>query len=237
MLGGDDSRMNLRTAISSATVCLVLGLGACEKASTGPTGPGATTRERMTPATQPRMTTTQPTRQGFFEEVLFAEATARTWRFHDYNNPPSYHVDKMDVYRQLPQAAQAKGLRLLGLVIVGPSGPLWTYWVFVFVKEDQQVRVNQIVMPHARITWKGTGVVTMAQVRAFMGHVGKATFLRRGTFSDEWASDVVVADWSGPEARLFHGKLLAADEAARKSFLDSLEELQQGMKPTYERPG
>ncbi len=43
----------------------------------------------------------EPTRRGFFHELLFAAATSRTPRFDDYTRG-SYHVNKLDLARGYP---------------------------------------------------------------------------------------------------------------------------------------
>jgi len=61
--------------------------------------------------------------------------------------------------RGLQAEATACGVRLRAALIVGPVGPLWTFHVAWLVQEPEGVRVNSLVMPHARITGKATGLI------------------------------------------------------------------------------
>ena len=121
----------------------------------------------------------KPSREGFFREALFAAASARTPRFDDYT-PGSYHVDKIDLAEGLPAFAKDCGLALDGLVVVGPVGPLWAYHVIVFMRDRDSVRLNSLVMPHARITGKGTGTITEQEFAEFFQNVSATTGLKPG---------------------------------------------------------
>jgi hypothetical protein len=63
--------------------------------------------------------------------------------------------------------AQKQKLVLRAVVVVGPLGgdPLWTSWVWVFIQEGEKIRVNGLVMPHARITGKSTCLITAEQFK------------------------------------------------------------------------
>jgi hypothetical protein len=185
---------------------------------------------------EPAMTTEEPSRIGFFEEVLFSEWTKRSSLFNDYNDPPSYHVAPMDVLDGLPKVAQAKGLKLKGLVVSGPSGVLWTYHVVAFIEEGDGIRMNLVVFPHARLTDKFTGHITMEQFRHLMQFFSEAPGLKKGGMTSPTAAsdvgalsagghdDFLAADWDGHEARLLHGNL-RQDLPERKRILGELDSL------------
>src|SRR5687768_17657728 len=101
----------------------------------------------------------KPSRDNFFREVLDAKATSVTPLYDDYTEG-SYHVDKLNVFKGLPEMAQKEGLKLRGLIVFGPVGPLWAYYVAAFLDEGEMIRVNSLTMPHARITYKSTGTIT-----------------------------------------------------------------------------
>ena len=101
-------------------------------------------------------------RAGFLDEVLDPRATHRTPRFDAYHDD-SYSVEKADVAAGLVEVSRACGLPLRGVVILGPVGPLWAYYVLAFLQESPTaIRVNNLVMPHARVTDKSTGTITVA---------------------------------------------------------------------------
>lgn len=193
------------------------------------------------------MTTEEPSRIGFFEEVLFSEWTKRSRMFNDYNDPPSYHVDPMDVLKGLPKVAQAKGLKLKGLVVYGPAGPLWTYFVIAFIEEGDDIRVNEVVFPHARLTGKFTGHIKREQFRHLMQLLSAAPGLKEGGMrSPTAASDVealsagsqddfLAAEWDGPEARLRHGNLSRAHEEGKR-ILEELNSLLGTLKEVTKSP-
>lgn len=118
-------------------------------------------------------------REAFFREVLFATPTVRTPRFDDYT-PGSYHVDKLDVAAGLPAEAARCGLRLRALLTVGPTGPLWAYHVVPFIEDGESVRVNSLVMPHARITGKGSGQITDNELSRLVATLTRSPLVRSG---------------------------------------------------------
>ena len=99
------------------------------------------------------------TRAGFLLEVLDTRPSRRTPRFDAYHED-SYGVDKQDAAAGLVEVSRACGIPLRGVVFVGPVGMLWAYYVLAFLQESPNtVRVNEVLMPHARITDKATGVI------------------------------------------------------------------------------
>lgn len=176
-------------------------------------------------------------RNGFLQELLFPQGTARTPLFDDYTEG-SYHVEKMDLL------AGVRALRprepVQGLVVFGPAGPLWAYYVFLFVSEGDQIRLNTLEFPHARITGKSTRLLSPTQYQEALGRLtsrqcmtpGAPSFNRvRGEriadLSLDWHYSLLVADWSGPSERIWHcvgsQRTLSANELeAVTSGLDEL---------------
>jgi len=141
-------------SIRSTLRCLLAGIiGAVLFASTmaGAPAPPAPT----SCVAGPLPDSTSPSRAGFFREVLFAAPTARTPWFDDYTKG-SYHIDKLDLAIGLRKEAERCGVTLEALVVVGPNGPLWSYNVLAFLRDGDSVRINSLVIPHARITGKAT---------------------------------------------------------------------------------
>src|SRR5690606_22600657 len=120
-----------------------------------------------------------PSRQGFLREVLFAAPTPRTPEYADYT-PDSYHADKLDLAIGLPDEAVDCGTDLRGLLVVGPLGPLWAYHVVAFLADDDSVRMNTLVMPHARITGKATARLAPSTVESLYDALTNAPLMQPG---------------------------------------------------------
>ena len=95
----------------------------------------------------------------FAREVLFGYATYHTPRFDAYTEG-SYHVDPPQLVADIPAEAARHGLDLQAVVVVGPYGPVWAYDVVALIRTPECVRVNSLVMPHARITAKYSGCLS-----------------------------------------------------------------------------
>ena len=184
----------------------------------------------------------QPSREGFFREVLFAAGSARTPRFDDYT-PGSYHVDKLDLADGLPPVAEKCGLMLEALVVVGPVGPLWTYHVIVFLREEPGLRLNTLAMPHARITGKATGHILRDRFTAFFDQLPNSRILKAGppTWSDttttrlarDFSYDFLAVRF-GAAQNIWHGSIgRDPDSSAATQLLRALNALLEGTQPTY----
>lgn len=166
-------------------------------------------------------------RLGFLQELLFPQGTARTSEFDDYTDG-SYHVEKVDLLDGVRALRATEPIR--GLLVYGPVGPLWAYHVLLFVSEKDQVRLNTLAFPHARITGKATRVLSAAQYEQAFARLSSRTFMLQGVPSFdtlrgertadmplEWEYSLLMADWSDGTERLWHS---AGDESSL-----SLEEL------------
>ena len=183
----------------------------------------------------------KPSRVNFFREVLYAKATSVTPRYDDYTEG-SYHVDKLDVLKGLPEVAQREGLKLRGLIVVGPVGPLWAYYIVAFIEEGEVIRVNSLTMPHARITYKSTGTISPKLYSDFLVRLlqteGLVTELPPKGKCDtcpypEWHYEVLVSDWSKNPARIYYGSLDGANADSDGSFEKQLERVLSTLKQTY----
>lgn len=155
-----------------------------------------------------------PSRDAFLAEVLFAEPTARTPRFNDYTTD-SYHVRKLDLVTGLEEQSRLCGLRLRAVLIVGPVGMLWSYHIAALIDEGDQVRINTLVMPHARITGKASGLVPAALASELLAAVTASPLIRPGvpehlaTDDDddgdfEFSYKLLLVMLDGPSAGRFH---------------------------------
>ena len=184
----------------------------------------------------------KPSRDNFFLEVLYAKATSVTPLYDDYTEG-SYHVDKVDVLKGLPQMALKEGLRLRGLIVVGPVGPLWAYYVVAFLDEGEMIRVNSLTMPHARITYKSTGKMTLRRYEELLEGLSKSGVLAtelppRGKCDTcpypEWHHQVLVADWSHGKSNIFYGRLQESKAGAdTDSFEKHINNVLSVLEKTY----
>ncbi len=186
----------------------------------------------------------EPSREGFFREVLYAAGSARTPRFDDYT-PGSYHADKLDIAEGLPLAAKRCGAVLEGVVVVGPLGPLWSYHVIAFLKEDSGVRLNTLVMPHARITGKATATISPGDVADFFRALSSSPALKPGrpVWSDttmaglarDFSYDFLAIRFGSDSAVWFGSLERHQDSAAVAAVFNALNRLLTQAKSTYGR--
>lgn len=184
-------------------------------------------------------------RSHFFDEVLSPSATEWTPRFDDYQ-PTSYHVDKLDLARNLPAYAARRGQELRGVLVVGPVGFMWTYHVFTFVREGEHLRVVATALPHARVTGKSTAAISEADYRALNAlisrvagvaqapslaatarHLERRVIERNPKLGAEWQANLVFVDYR--EGVIF-GEL---DETNVEAFERALESLLARLRGTY----
>jgi hypothetical protein len=181
----------------------------------------------------------RPTREGFLQEVLFPEATSRTPRFNDHTRG-SYHVKKLDVARGLRELAQRCSLDLRAVLVVGPVGDLWTYYVFAFLAEASSLRVNSVVMPHARITRKGTQLLPVEDAAGVLDRLTQE-LVRQGSAtstptagSEDADHDVALVRYDANGAPLWYGNSAARGPVeGRDAFVDTIERLLSGSRTTY----
>jgi hypothetical protein len=184
----------------------------------------------------------KPSRDNFFRELLDAKATSVTPRFNDYTEG-SYHVDKLDVLKGLSEVAQKEGLKLRGLIVVGPVGPLWAYYVVAFIEEAEAIRVNSITMPHARITYKSTGTISQKRYNSFLSGLMHANLLAtelppKGKCDTcpypEWHYEVLLSDSSKPQASVYYGSLKQPRPSSEAgTFHKRLDSLLSSLRQTY----
>ncbi|HKQ80057.1 MAG TPA: hypothetical protein VJ810_40570 [Blastocatellia bacterium] len=184
----------------------------------------------------------QLSRENFFREILYAKATKNTHLFDDYTKG-SYHVNKIDVYQGLPTIARKEGVKLHGLIVIGPVDVLWAYYVLAFVEEKEKIRVSHLTMPHARITYKSTGVIDINDYREMMSDLKKTRVLKKELPAKgkcetceypEWHYEVLVVEWSGKKTEALYGKIKdPAPDANADLFLETLNRIFSRLDQTY----
>jgi len=185
----------------------------------------------------------KPTRGAFICEVLDAKPTAVTPKFDDYT-PGSYHIVKEDLLKGLIEESEKRGLDLRGVIVAGPMrDPLWTYYVTAFFREGDKVRVNLLIFPHARITYKSTGLIENERYERWV-----ADLRGTGMLQDEPPAEVrdeedpvkrdqgytllLASRADGGDCRVGYADTLAHEEKLEE-FQDLLNSIFEGMEQTY----
>jgi len=178
---------------------------------------------------------------GFVQELLDPRATPRTPAFDDYTGG-SYHVNKLDLLASLRESA-SEDSNLLGIAVAGPFGPLWAYEVALFVREGPEVRVNWLLMPHARITYKATKVLSSAEFDQFREAVRSSPALTPGLPVPaageapedlEWSFGMAVELWEPtPKVAYLADTWLGTSTPALESARELMEDLLAGSLATY----
>jgi len=178
----------------------------------------------------------EPSRDGFLHEVLFPAATRRTPRFDDHT-PGSYHIEKLDLVQGLPEEAKLCGGVVRASLVIGPMGPLWSYHVVALVEEGPNVRVSSLVIPHARITGKGTGLVPVTDADALIERIERSPLVRSGLPPkprDEFSYRLLLAVYAQPKTRYAHADF---DESKPNpefpKLLDHVNAILSRTVPTY----
>ena len=186
----------------------------------------------------------KPTREAFLGEVLDAKPTAATPKFDDYTDG-SYHIEKEDLLKGLTEEAKKRKLTLRAVTIVGPLAPdpLWTSYVVVCIQEGEKVRVNSLVMPHARITGKSTGLVTADRYKKWRDAILSTKVLQKEMPKDSdkakknapnpFSSDVLFITWDekGKTREVFHGKV--GDDKNVEKLFEEINGILKELKKTY----
>jgi hypothetical protein len=175
-------------------------------------------------------------REGFIQELVYARATPRTPQFDDYT-PGSYHVEKIDLLDGVRTRRAATTPQIKGLLVVGPVGPLWAYYVTLFTEEKEGVRATDVNFPHARITFKRTKLLSGKEYKKFLDSLTRSRSLiegmpsfdtiRRSRNVDlplEWHYEVLLGDWSSGKERVFHSVIAESELGALLKAWDALFE-------------
>lgn len=130
-----------------------------------------------------------------------------------------------------------------GLLVVGPVGPLWAYYVTLFVEGKEGVRAIDVTFPHARLTFKQTRLFSRREYRRLMEKLRSSGALLEGMpsfdtirrprnpkLSLEWHYEVLLTDWSSGKERIFHS---AVPESDLEPFFKSLDTLSLNAVVTY----
>lgn len=136
--------------------------------------------------------------ESFIEEMRAPNPTERTPAFDDYTSG-SYHVNKFELFDK------AKDDDVRCIVITGPGGPLWTYHVVTVLENENELLVNWLIFPHARITAKKTKTITQGEFDSFIEAIKSSESLTSpeegNTLTDDYQSEIAIlyrigSDWT-----------------------------------------
>jgi hypothetical protein len=181
-------------------------------------------------------------REGFVQEVVFPQATSRTPAFDDYT-VGSYHIDKIGLLEAVRNRRISRTPEIVGLLILGPSGPLWQYDVLLFLSQAQVVSIHLLTMAHARITWKAAGSISQEAYSAFVTDLSRLPDVVPGvpvpassavSANDfEWSYGFLGAVWS-PSELVLASRWDWYDGGSSSGALDRLvHDLTSDLHPTY----
>lgn len=200
----------------------------------------ATTHEKM------------PDEEDFFLELLDPMPRNTSGSFHSYSED-SYSVDKIDFWRKFPGFARQRGYDPKAVLIVGPVGVLWTYYVFALLEEENGTRINEVVFPHGRLTGKQTIVLGEAEARAWLSKIESINGVRSvDSTPEDFRAEVSGNDFGDFEFNLLlvrlddPGEVFVADipwiieedsekkgKSAGEQLEEALNELLSQMEQTY----
>ena len=184
----------------------------------------------------------KPTREAFINEVLDAKPTPVTPKFNDFT-PGSYHVKKEDLLKGLIEEAKKRKLTLRAVTILGPlpADPLWTSYVAVFLQDGEKVRVNSLVMPHARITSKATALLTADQYKKWRDGVIETGALKKEPQAADAKKDkptafgeqLLLVVWSddGKTQEVYGGAVVQAEKSEK--LMEYYNAVLKELKETY----
>jgi len=155
------------------------------------------------PGAPPKQVLFKLNREGFIQELVFAQATPRTGEFDDYT-PGSYHVDPLDLADgvRTRQSTQTPAIR--ALLVIGPYGALWAFDVWLFEEEGEVFRANRLVFAHARITFKATKLLSRQDLDSLLGTLERSRALVSGAPTANANYGLLLADWRTGSDRLFY---------------------------------
>jgi hypothetical protein len=186
----------------------------------------------------------KPTRKAFLGEVLDAKPTPVTPKFNDYT-PGSYHIEKEDLLKGLLEEAKKRKLTLRSVTILGPlpADPLWTSYVMVCIQDGKKIRVNSLVMPHARITSKATGLITAEQYKKWREGILSHGVLKKEAPTDAkkikspaFRSQLLLVAWSGDgkTREVHYGDVMHGEKSEKADrLLEQYNTLLKKLKKTY----
>ena len=198
------------------------------------------------------MSEQMPNEEDFFLEVLDPMPRSTSGSFHSYSKD-SYYVDKIRFWSEFPDFARDHGHNPRAVLIVGPVGVLWTYYVFVLLEEENGFRINEVIFPHSRLTKKWTALLSEDEALARISRFESITGVRavdttpegfRAESGDKDNSDFefnLLLVWlSDPEEVFVADIPWVIDEetedvsrSALEQLDDALSKLTSGMEQTY----
>lgn len=176
----------------------------------------------------------------FIEEMLYPQGMARTPRFDDYT-AGSYHVRKVPLVERVRTANTNELRRIEAVLVLGPAGPLWQYNVITIVSTNpasDNVRINHLVFPHARITYKSSRLLPRREMVGLLDKLMAHPSLRDIRNEDhaedaEWnLSAIVSAFGASPMTRVLPKSVMTNEAPDIEGFYETVNDLLGGESAT-----
>lgn len=172
---------------------------------------------------------------GFLDELFFIEPSPRTPRFDDYTEG-SYRVESKGLLKKVAERIEESGEPANGLIIIGPSGVLWTYYIFLFIEDSNSIQINYLVMPHGRITAKGKANIEIHEYKTLMDTLASIPSLTSLSAGRESDSDILIQNFGdGTTARVGSTSEMAEEDV--RNFLRTINSLVDRVEFTYRNQG
>lgn len=117
-----------------------------------------------------------PSHDDFLAELIAPAETKMTAHFHSYYEN-GFAFDKFAVLNTFTKYTRKEDLQPVGLIVVGPLGPMWAYHTITLIKENGMVRANALAMPHGRITFKASALLPETEAKQFLDFMDSSPLL------------------------------------------------------------
>ena len=136
----------------------------------------------------------------WYREVLSEYPSLYIEFFDDYA-PNQYHVNKRVFEGVMRKISSGNREKILGSVIIGPYGSLWTYQTFVCQSEGDHVLAIRTIIAHARFRFKASTRLTYKEYNNLMKNLRILTnnagdFYANHLNINKNRKDVVFDDWN-----------------------------------------
>ena len=172
----------------------------------------------------------------WYREVLIEYPSLYIEFFDDYA-PNQYRVSKRVFEGVMRKISGENPGRILGGVITGPYGALWSYQTFVFQSEGDHVVVIRSIIMHARFRCKSSARLTnreydnlMTELQMLAANAGDfyASHLNiRDTwnerFLDDWSYQALICEWEENKS-ICHPLLYGSDYMEQDAELELFNE-------------
>lgn len=189
-----------------------------------------------------------PSHDDFLAELIAPAETKMTAHFNSYYKN-GFEFAKFAVLNTFTKYTKKRDLQPEGLIVVGPLGPMWTYHTITLIREKDGVRANSLAMPHGRITYKASALLSEADAKQFLEFLDTSPLLAdRGQTvqqidaalpkdedgMDEYRFNVLYINYSSGRPVVRIGDIPRGEQTAdSRALLERLNSFQGLLAQTY----